>query len=82
MAKNNQEEKHQNPLLTSLLSLFCAIVLFSITKTHDLEVFLLFTIPGEIVFPIAGVLLVLVSFFQFKAWLALRKERKNNKSGK
>ena len=75
MAKKDRTEKKENPLLMSILALFCGIVSFFAAKTHDLEVFFLFTIPGKIVFPILGVLLLIISVFQFKAWLSKRKDR-------
>ena len=78
MAKNNQKEKKENPLLMGLLSLFCGTVCFAIAKTHDLEIGFIFTIPGRIVFPILGTVLYLSSIFLFKEWFAQRKARKKN----
>ena len=75
MAKKDQTEKKENPLLISILALFCGIVCFFTAKTHDLEIFFLITIPGKIVFPILGVLLLIISVFQFKTWLTQRKNR-------
>ena len=82
MAKTPEKEKKENPLLIAILALFCAVVFFAISGSHDLELFFIFTIPGIIVFPILGVLLILVSIFQFKAWLDLRKEHKKESENK
>ena len=82
MAKKNQEEKKDNPLLTSLLACFCGTVLFTISKTHDLEVALIFTLPGNIVFPVLGAVLYLISIFKLKEWFDLRKKHKENKDQK
>ena len=76
MEKKNQNEKKENPLLISIIALLGGIVFFSIRKSHNFEIFFLFTIPGEIAFPVLGVFSFLISFFQFKEWFALRKKRK------
>jgi hypothetical protein len=76
MEKNNQKEKKENPFLMGIITLLGGIVFFSIRKSYDFEIFLLFTIPGEIAFPVLGVFSFLISFFQFKEWFTLRKKRK------
>lgn len=76
MAKTPEKEKKENPLLIAILALFCAVVFFAISGSHDLELFFSFTIPGIIAFPILGVLLILISIFQFKEWFTLRKKGK------
>ena len=78
MAKKDQKEKKENPLLMGLLSLLCGTLFFAIAKTHDLEIGFIFTIPGRIVFPILGTVLYLSSIFLFKEWFTQRKARKKN----
>ena len=78
MATNNQEEKKHNPLLISIICLLGGIVFFSIRKSHDLRLFFLLTIPGNIAIPVLGVFSFLLSVSQFKEWLSLRKERGKN----